>query len=228
MGLFSILVEVRRGKIYKSEKPRCLNFLHPWSQAWSHLASRGVTTTTCHSTIACPVFRSQPAYRVGRGNTRDRPERNIEDIMQEILTQGPVQAVIKVHTDLLMYRGGVYSLTNLARHRLAGYHAVKIVGWGVSGATRFWTVANTWGSDWGEGGHFRILRGNNECGIEDNVVAAWPRPPAPRHHHHGVLSRRRHHRRHHRHRGERRGHTRGHNRGGRRHRRNKHKFYRVG
>ena len=36
MGLFSILLEVRQGKIYKSEKPRrgksicCLNFLHPW------------------------------------------------------------------------------------------------------------------------------------------------------------------------------------------------------
>ena len=81
-------------------------------------------------------MRSQPAYRVGRGDSRERPDRNMEDIMYEILTQGPVQAVIRVHTDLLMYSSGVYSLTNLARHRLAGHHAVKIVGWGVEGATR--------------------------------------------------------------------------------------------
>ena len=94
--------------------------------------------------------------------------------MYEILTQGPVQAVIRVHTDLFMYGSGVYRLTDLARDRLAGYQAVKIVGWGVEGATRYWTVANTWGQDWGEGGYFRIVRGSNECGVEENVVGAWP------------------------------------------------------
>ena len=98
----------------------------------------------------------------------------MEDIMYEILTQGPVQAVMRVHTDLFMYGSGVYRVTDLARDRLAGHQAVKIVGWGVEGATRYWTVANTWGQDWGEGGYFRIVRGSNECGVEENVVGAWP------------------------------------------------------
>ena len=61
-----------------------------------------------------------------------------------------------------------------ARERLAGYHAVTIVGWGQEGATPYWTVHNSWGAGWGEAGTFRILRGTNECGIEENVVAAWP------------------------------------------------------
>ena len=94
--------------------------------------------------------------------------------MYEILSQGPVQAVMRVHTDLFLYHSGVYSLTNLARQRLAGYHAVTLVGWGQEGATPYWTVQNSWGEGWGEAGTFRILRGTNECGIEENVVAAWP------------------------------------------------------
>jgi len=36
-------------------------------------------------------------------------------------------------------------------------------------------VANSWNESWGEKGFFRILRGVNECGIEDNVYAAMPK-----------------------------------------------------
>lgn len=34
-------------------------------------------------------------------------------------------------------------------------------------------VSNSWGEWWGENGYFRILRGVNECGIEDFVIAVW-------------------------------------------------------
>ena len=33
-------------------------------------------------------------------------------------------------------------------------------------------VMNSWNSDWGDKGLFKILRGSNECGIESEVVAA--------------------------------------------------------
>ena len=70
-----------------------------------------------------------------------------------------------LHTD----KSGVY------RHvsgSLAGGHAIKIVGWGVTSDghnTPYWIVANSWGVDWGLDGFFWILRGKDECGIEDNV-----------------------------------------------------------
>ena len=35
--------------------------------------------------------------------------------------------------------------------------------------TPYWIVANSWGADWGISGFFWILRGSDECGIEDNV-----------------------------------------------------------
>merc|ERR1712013_321660 len=46
---------------------------------------------------------------------------------------------------------------------VAGYHAVRIIGWGQDGGDRFWLVANSWGEQWGEGGFFKIARGSNEC-----------------------------------------------------------------
>ncbi len=32
-----------------------------------------------------------------------------------------------------------------------------------------------WNEDWGDKGYFKILRGQNECGIEDGIVAGAPK-----------------------------------------------------
>jgi C1A family cysteine protease len=52
-------------------------------------------------------------------------------------------------------------------------HAVLIVGYGtdiIGGIpTDYWLVRNSWGSDWGISGYFKIQRGVNKCGIEDNA-----------------------------------------------------------
>ncbi|NXF13735.1 TINAL protein, partial [Smithornis capensis] len=40
---------------------------------------------------------------------------------------------------------------------------------------KYWTAANSWGTAWGEDGHFRIARGINECEVETFVVGVWGR-----------------------------------------------------
>ncbi|KAK5973481.1 Cathepsin B [Trichostrongylus colubriformis] len=52
-----------------------------------------------------------------------------------------------------------------------GGHAVKVIGWGKEGDVPYWLIANSWHSDWGENGYFRMIRGINNCGIEEDVVA---------------------------------------------------------
>jgi cathepsin B len=91
-------------------------------------------------------------------------------IQQEILTSGPIEVAFTVYADFEQYSSGVYQ--HVSGDELGG-HAVKILGWGVDSASNlpYWLVANSWNNDWGENGYFRILRGADECGIEDYGVA---------------------------------------------------------
>lgn len=99
-----------------------------------------------------------------------------EGIMYEIMTWGSVQAMMKVSKEFFMYESGVYKCSKSALGSKTGYHTVRIVGWGEeqqNGKTvKYWIVSNSWGLWWGESGYFRILKGTNECQIEDFVVAA--------------------------------------------------------
>ena len=37
---------------------------------------------------------------------------------------------------------------------MLGGHAIRILGWGVEEETPYWIVANSWNTDWGDGGMF--------------------------------------------------------------------------
>jgi cathepsin B len=109
-------------------------------------------------------------------------------IMQSIMTDGPVEAAFNVMSDFENYASGIYKSTS---SKQLGGHAIRIVGWGVGtqaeGGLKYWKVANSWNPYWGEQGYFRIVRGTDECGIEDDVTSSstgssWNGPglgPAP-------------------------------------------------
>ncbi|CAH0553863.1 unnamed protein product [Brassicogethes aeneus] len=89
-------------------------------------------------------------------------------IKNEILSNGPVEAAFKVYEDFYTYASGVYAHT---KGNLVGAHAVKIIGWGRENGVPYWLVANSWDYLWGENGFFKILRGENHCGIENSIIA---------------------------------------------------------
>lgn len=53
-------------------------------------------------------------------------------------------------------------------------HAIKIIGWGVENKTPYWLISNSWNTDWGDKGMFKVLRGKNTCGIESMLCAGIP------------------------------------------------------
>jgi len=93
---------------------------------------------------------------------------DVKQIQTEIMTNGPIEGAFTVYADFPSYKSGVYQHT--AGEELGG-HAIRILGWGVESNTPYWLVANSWNEDWGDKGFFKILRGKNECGIEDGCVA---------------------------------------------------------
>ena len=86
-------------------------------------------------------------------------------MQKEIMTNGPIQVAFSVYKSFMSYKTGVYS-KHWYELLPEGGHAVKIVGWGTESGTDYWLVANSWNTNWGESGFFKIKRGVNECGIE--------------------------------------------------------------
>ena len=50
-------------------------------------------------------------------------------------------------------------------------HAVLVVGWGVEGERKYWLAQNTWGDGWGDGGYFKMARGDDDSAFESMAVA---------------------------------------------------------
>lgn len=92
-------------------------------------------------------------------------------IQQAILAGGPMEVAFDVYADFENYQSGIYH--HVTGDKLGG-HAVKVVGWGVDGGNKYWKIANSWNPYWGEGGYFRISRGNNECNMEAAATASSP------------------------------------------------------
>ena len=94
------------------------------------------------------------------------------NIMQEIYENGPVEGSFLVYEDFVTYKSGVYQ--HVTGEYLGG-HAIKILGWGVEDGVKYWLCVNSWNEEWGDKGFFKIKRGNNESGIENNAYAGMPK-----------------------------------------------------
>ncbi|XP_013771910.1 cathepsin B-like [Limulus polyphemus] len=97
---------------------------------------------------------------------------SINQIQTEIMKNGPVEGSFTVYSDFINYKSGVYQHHT---SEVLGMHAIRILGWGVENDTPYWLVANSWNTDWGDKGYFKILRGKDECGIESQISAGLPK-----------------------------------------------------
>lgn len=132
--------------------------------------------------VARRAFFSDSIYNVGAGNT---PE-DIKKIKGEIVRWGPVAAGFIVYENFvegLTKKGGWNgsSIYKSVSGKPIGGHYVSIVGYGTdikedkpSETTDYWICRNSWGTDWGLLGYFKIKIGIPECKLEENVTACSP------------------------------------------------------
>jgi len=112
-----------------------------------------------------------------------------ENMMKEIRARGPIIANLEPSRDFSFYKNGIYesvanrkedgdiSSTNMRESDMEWErvdHSILIVGWGEENGTKYWKALNSWGTNWGENGFFRIKRGVDECAIESMGEAAIP------------------------------------------------------
>lgn len=125
--------------------------------------------TKCDSTAKAPHddFKKDKYSYNGKTQTASGEKA----IQQMIMAGGPVETAFTVYSDFELYTHGIYKHVSGSA---AGGHAVRMVGWGVENGVKYWKIANSWNPYWGEKGFFRIIRGTNEGGIEDQVVGSSP------------------------------------------------------
>jgi len=93
---------------------------------------------------------------------------NITQIQSALVQYGPLPATMLCYEDFYPnYTGGVYEYTY---GDLVFGHCITIVGYNDSWGDEdegYWIVKNSWGTEWGEDGWFRIKYG--ECEMEKGV-----------------------------------------------------------
>ena len=94
------------------------------------------------------------------------------EIIADLVQYGPLTVAFDVYDNFFTYnKTTVYNAPNGS---YVGGHAVKLIGYGTStDGQDYWLLANSWGSNWGQKGYFKFLRGQNLCGIEDWATAVY-------------------------------------------------------
>jgi cathepsin B len=99
---------------------------------------------------------------------------SIYNIMENIYIWGPVTTAMEVYNDFYSFKtkNAIYN-SNQQGDVISG-HAIVIVGWGEENGIKYWIIRNSWGVEWGDDGYFKMIRGTNNCKIEENVIAGIP------------------------------------------------------
>jgi len=140
--------------------------------AWKYLQNTGIVSDQCFpytagsgTAPACPS-KCVDSESFSRTKAKNSYAINgVTNMQKEIMTNGPIQVGFKVYKSFMSYKTGVYK-KHIYEILPEGGHAVKIVGWGTDSGTDYWLVANSWNTSWGLEGFFKIVRGDDQCGIE--------------------------------------------------------------
>lgn len=97
-----------------------------------------------------------------------------KNIRHNIFVWGPVSSGMKVYPDFYTFdaKNEIYKWNGQGPQ--VGGHAVEIVGWGIENNIKYWLIKNSWGAEWGDGGYFKMIRGINDCELEENVFTGIP------------------------------------------------------
>lgn len=128
-----------------------------------------------------PYVGNQQACNVNSGWQNQKVQikdwKNITDIGQIknwLANKGPMSACFEVFSDFYSYSSGVYTHVSGGS---VGWHCVCVIGYDDN--QRCWICKNSWGTNWGDNGYFKIRYG--QCsfelygmwGVEEVLDSGW-------------------------------------------------------
>ncbi|CAG9857146.1 unnamed protein product [Phyllotreta striolata] len=115
----------------------------------------------------CMGGGSLPTVRVRGYRSVERDEAALRNVVGTI---GPTSAGI--YAELIQfYAGGIFDDARCVSTYSTLNHAVLIVGYDRD-PTDYWIIKNSWGTDWGDEGYFKLARNKDYCGIA--LLASYP------------------------------------------------------
>jgi C1A family cysteine protease len=108
--------------------------------------------------------------------------KSIDNVMKELYKGASLPCIINVYGEEYGKKS-LYNYTNgeilgigwwtqgLIPDKMLGYHAVRLIGWGEENGIKYWIIMNSWGKNFGDRGSFKVLRGVNCCGIEEDIYS---------------------------------------------------------
>ena len=140
------------------------------------------------------IARIGAAFASYIGDYKESPEMNEKRIMKEVRARGPITVGIVSPLLLRYYNSGIIACNDLLLPRESlseteeeilrrikeGFrpveHLVVLAGWGeTEKKEKYWIIQNSWGEKYGDNGYFLLKRGGNECAIETDAVALYPK-----------------------------------------------------
>ncbi|XP_056644470.1 cathepsin L-like proteinase [Diorhabda sublineata] len=92
-------------------------------------------------------------------------EKDEESMADAVATVGPISIYVNAIANWQLYGGGIFDDKDCVHDF---NHAVIITGYDYQS----WTIKNSWGTEWGEEGYMRLIRGKSQCGI--TILPIYP------------------------------------------------------
>lgn len=148
-------------------QPVCPRKLRLSDHSNSHLTPDGLE----EHTRAGKARKAGLARRMGMTGWTKLPVNREEPIILALMDSGPLTVSVAASLEWHYYNSGIMPATGCDPDNVIG-HAVVLFGigterWPDEAPVRYWSLKNSWGGGWGEGGNLRLQRADGEermCG----------------------------------------------------------------
>ncbi len=144
----------------------------------SCFATQGDKLMKCHDKSP---DKFKIAYRAKHYNSINFDAQGMEKtIMQakiELYKYGSIVSGFFVFPSFMTTYDGksVYTPTKAEREAGAeGGHAIRVIGWGVQDGQEYWLCANSWSTQWGDNGYFKLAMRDKDLKLEENFLCLYP------------------------------------------------------
>jgi len=120
----------------------------------------------------CRMSNMKPVAKIANFTCitkEDSDGANPKDMATWCANNGPMSIAMDV-SSMMSYKSGIWNPSRCSNTNLG--HALLIVGYGTENGTPYWIIKNSWGTDWGEAGYLRMVRGKKKCGVAMAVSSA--------------------------------------------------------